>query len=143
MSADARTHAEILEVAMRLASVEGLASLTIGRLARSSHEVLKPGLDAPAGLALLESVCEAFLSYVERGVFPGGCFFAQLLGELDAQTRPIHDEVLANQRGWLALLDDMIDTALANFLSTLHRDPSVVEQGRRAVRAALARAAPR
>lgn len=193
----ARTHAEILEVAMRLASIEGLASLTIGRLAREldasksgvfahfrskerlqretieaardvfEHEVLKPGLDAPAGLAQLESICEAFLSYVERGVFPGGCFFAQMLGEFDAQNGPIHDEVLADQRGWLALLEDMIDTArqqgeldpatsprqlafelyapmeLANFLSTLHQDPSVVEQGRRAIRAALDRATPR
>ncbi|MBW3574854.1 MAG: hypothetical protein KY450_08315, partial [Actinobacteria bacterium] len=40
------------------------------------HEVLEPALAAPEGLTQLEHLCEAFLSYVERGVFPGGCFFA-------------------------------------------------------------------
>lgn len=176
---------------MRLASVEGLSSLTIGRLAgvtgisksgvfshfRSkehlqretveaarevfSQEVLAPGLDAPEGLAQLESLCEAYLDYVERGVFPGGCFFAQLLGEFDAPSGPIHDEVVYDQRGWLALLEGAIRVAqerseldpgrdprqlsfdlyapmeLANYLTTLHRDPAFVQRGRRAVRSAL------
>lgn len=110
------THAAILEAAIRLASIKGMGSLTIGRLAREldvsksgvfahfrskerlqketieaateiyEREVLQPGLAAPDGLARLESLCEAFLSYVERNVFPGGCFFAQLLREFDAQT---------------------------------------------------------
>lgn len=191
----ARTHAAILEAAMRIASIEGLGSLTIGRLARElgisksgvfahfrskqrlqretieaagevfEREVLEPGLDAPEGLARLESLCEAYLSYLERGVFPGGCFFAQLLGEFDAQTGPIHDEVAAGQRGWVGLIEGLVDAAkergeldpatdsgqlafevfapleLANSLSTLHRDPSIVQRGRDAVRAAIARAA--
>lgn len=191
-----RTHAAILEAAMRLASVEGMASLTIGRLAdelgvsksgvfahfRSktrlheetiaaarevfSAEVLEPGLDAPAGLARLERLCEAFLSYVERGVFPGGCFFAQMLGEFDAPSGPVHDEVLADQRGWLGLIEGLVAEAqqrgeldaaadpaqlafeldaaleLANYLSTLHRDRGPVERGRAAVRATIRRASP-
>lgn len=190
------THEQILRAAMRLASIEGLASLTIGRLAREldlsksgvfahfrskrrlqqetieaagvvfEREVLQPGMAAPEGFARVESLCEAYLSYVERGVFPGGCFFAQLLAEFDAPAGPIHDEVLEIQRGWLGLLEDQIRTAqergeldaaavpgqlafelfapleLANYLSTLHRDPSIVERGRRAVEATLASAAP-
>lgn len=181
---------------MRLASIEGLGSLTIGRLAREidasksgvfahfrskarlhretieaarevfAREVLEPGLAAPEGLAQVESLCEAYLAYVERGVFPGGCFFAQLLGEYDAQAGPIHDEVIADQRGWLELLAGLIDAArrrgeldpsidpsqlafdlyapleLANYLSTLQRDMSIVERGRRSVRSTLAQAAP-
>ena len=180
---------------MRLASVEGLGSLTIGRLAREldlsksgvfahfrskqrlqeetvqaardvfEREVLRPGLDAPEGLARLKSLCEAYLSYVERGVFPGGCFFAHLLAEYDAPEGPIHDQVVEIQQGWLALLEGMIRTArdqgeldpetdpgqlafelyaaleLANFLSTLFRDPRAVDRGRRAVREALRRRA--
>lgn len=191
-----QTHVAILETAMRLASVEGLGSLTIGRLARElgvsksgvfahfrskqrlqqetiaaagdvfQREVLEPGLDAPEGLAQLESLCEAYLSYVERGVFPGGCFFAQLLAEYDAPDGAIHEEVVVGQRGWLGLLERLVDTAqqqgeldpaadpaqlafelyspleLANYLSTLHRDPSIIERGRAAVRATLARADP-
>ncbi|MFW5925900.1 MAG: TetR/AcrR family transcriptional regulator [Myxococcota bacterium] len=190
----AQTHAAILQAAMRLASIEGLGSLTIGRLSRElgvsksgvfahfrskerlqretieaarevfTREVFEPGLAASEGLAQLESLCEAYLSYVERGVFPGGCFFAQLLAEFDGQTGPIHEEVLSDQRGWLDLLEGLVKAAqergqldpatdprqlafelyapleLANYLSTLHRDGSIVERGRQAVRAALARA---
>jgi AcrR family transcriptional regulator len=190
------THREILEAAMRLASIEGLGSLTIGRLAREldlsksgvfahfrskrrlqretieaaravfEREVLAPGMAAPEGLARLESLCEAYLSYVERGVFPGGCFFAHLLAEFDAPSGPIHDEVVEIQRGWLGLLGSEVRAArergeltaggdpeqlafelyaaleLANFLATLYRDPSVVERGRQSVRRVLAVAAP-
>lgn len=191
-----QTHTAILESAMRLASIEGLGSLTFGRLAQEldvtksgvfahfrskqhlqqetiaaardifEREVLQPGLAAPAGLAQLESLCEAYLSYVERGVFPGGCFFAHLLAEFDAVAGAIHDEVVAIQRGWLGLLTAQIETAqhhgeldpatdpqqlafdlyapleLANYLFTLHRDPSIIERGRNAVRDTIARAAP-
>lgn len=192
-----QTHAAILEVAMRLASIEGLGSLTIGRLARElgisksgvfahfrsrqrlqqetieaarevfEREVIGPGLTAPDGLPRLRGLCEAFLSYVERGVFPGGCFFAQILGEFDAQTGPVHDAVAAGQRGWLGMLEGIADTArqqgeldpatdprqlafelygpleVANYLSVLYRDPSLVERGRNAVQATITRAKPR
>ncbi len=179
---------------MRLASIEGLGSLTIGRLARElgvsksgvfahfrskrrlqqetieaarevfASEVLRPGLDAPEGLAQLEGLCEAYLSYVERGVFPGGCFFAQLLGEFDGQDGAIHDEVVVDQQGWQGLLEGLVEVArergeldpetdpgqlafelyapleLANYLSMLHRDASIIDRGRNAVRNALATA---
>lgn len=182
-----QTHQEILDAAMRLASIHGLGSLTFGSLAREldisksgvfahfrskqhlqretiaaardvyEREVLAPGMSAPEGLPRLEALCEAYLSYVERGVFPGGCFFAQLLAEYDAREGAIHDELAADQRGWLALLESQItaaqdagdltaDTApqqlafevyaaleLANYLATLYRDDSFVERGRVAV----------
>lgn len=188
------THRVILEAAMRLASIEGLSSLTIGRLAREtsisksgvfshfhskqrlqqetidaarevfSREVFEPGLAASDGLAQLESLCEAYLAYVEREVFPGGCFFAQLLAEFDAPAGPLHDEVVADQRGWLDLLEGAIRAAqlrgeldpttdpsqlafelyapmeLANYLTTLHRDPSIVQRGRQSVRSTLSQA---
>jgi AcrR family transcriptional regulator len=191
-----QTHAAILEAAMRLASVEGLGSLTIGRLAdelgvsksgvfahfRSkqrlqqetiaaarevfAEQVLAPGLDAPEGLPQLEKLCHAYLSYVERGVFPGGCFFAQLLVEFDALTGPIHNEVRSDQRNWLSLLQELAQAAqqrgeldpttdpaqlafelyaaleLANSLSTLYRDPAFINRGRAAVGDALSRAQP-
>ncbi len=179
---------------MRLASIEGLGSLTIGRLARElgvsksgvfahfrskqrlqletvaaagevfEREVLAPGSDAPAGIARAYALCEAYLSYIDRGVFPGGCFFAQLLAEYDAQPGPIQDQVSAGQSGWLRLLEGELHTAqqqgelavhldpaqlafelsapveLANYLSVLYRDNGYVDRGRRAVRALLANA---
>lgn len=190
-----QTHAEILAAAMRLASIEGLESLTFGRLAQElgisksgvfahfhskqelqqatmeaarevfQREVLEPGLDAPEGLRQLERLCEAFLSYVERAVFPGGCFFAQLLGEYDARTGPVHDQVIADQLGWMGLLTRLADLArkrgeldestdpvqlafelyapleLANYLSVLHADTTYVDRARRVVRAKIASAA--
>jgi AcrR family transcriptional regulator len=190
-----QTHAAILDSAMRLASVEGLGALTIGRLARElgvsksgvfahfrskerlqletvaaaaqvfDREVLEPGLTAAPGLGRLRALCEAYLSYIERGVFPGGCFFAQVLAEYDALSGPVHDEVAVGQGGWLRLLEDEARTAqgagelaadvdpaqlafelsspveLANYLSVLNRDPRFVERGRRAVRDLLSRAA--
>jgi AcrR family transcriptional regulator len=180
---------------MRLASVEGLGSLTIGRLAREleisksgvfahfrskerlqretvaaaqavfEREVIRPGLAAPEGLAQVVGLCEAYLSYVERWVFPGGCFFAQILAEYDAPSGAIHDALAAGQQGWLGLVEGLIATAqrqseldasidaaqlafelyaaleLANYLFVLYRDPAMTERGRKAIQAALARAA--
>ncbi len=191
-----QTHAAILDAAMRLASIEGLSSLTIGRLARElqvsksgvfahfrskqrlqeetiaaagevfEREVLAPASTAPEGLGRLEALCDAYLSYVERGVFPGGCFFAHLLAEFDAPEGPIHDDVAATQDGWLRLLAEHIRIAqgagdlrpevdpqqlafelyapleLANYLATLYRDPSLTDRGRASVRATLAAASP-
>lgn len=191
-----QTHGAILDAAMRLASIEGLGSLTFGRLARElsitksgvfahfrskqqlqqatidaaqevfDREVLAPGLAAPEGIGRLHRLCEAYLSYIARGVFPGGCFFAQLLAEFDAPEGPIHDRLVVGQRGWLGLLRRQIEVAqrqgdldpavdpaqlafelyapveLANYLFTLFDDPSVVEHGRAAVDAAIARATP-
>src|SRR5919108_3692495 len=89
-----RTHAAILEVATRVASVEGIHGLTIGRLAEAlgvsksglyahfgskeqlqlqtitaaeaifEDEVMRPAFDAPEGLPRLEALCQAYLSYV-------------------------------------------------------------------------------
>lgn len=190
------THALILDTAMRLASVEGLGSLTIGRLAREldmsksgvfahfrskrrlqqetieaaeavfAREVVEPALAAPEGLARIEALCESYLSYVERGVFPGGCFFAQLLAEFDAPPGEIHDQVVVGQRGWLGMFTELVAAAqhhgeldpdleaeqlafelyahleLANYLSTLYRERSLLDRGRRAVASTLAASVP-
>lgn len=191
-----QTHEEILATATRLASIEGLEGLSFGRLARElgvtksgvfahfrskqhlqretvdaalevfEREVVAPGMSAPAGRARLQALCEAYLSYIERDVFPGGCFLAQLLADYDARHGPIRDEVAAGQRGWLRLLADQITTGqgqgqlkpdvdpeqlafelyapieLTNFLYVLFRDPVIIERARTAVAATLERALP-
>jgi AcrR family transcriptional regulator len=189
-----RTHAAILEVATRLASVEGLEGLTIGRLAEAlevsksgvyahfgskrqlqletidaawqifEREVLAPANQAPEGIRRLEALCDAHLSYVERMVFPGGCFFASLLAEMDARSGSIHDLVHAGTQRWLEMLEGLAAEAqrrgeigadvdpgqlafeldgcleLANYYFVLFRDPRVIERARRAVAGILARA---
>ncbi len=131
------TRQAILERSAALASVEGLGGLSIGRLAEAlgmsksglfTHfkskeelqlatidaasaiyveEVIEPALAVPAGLARLHRLCENFISYVERGVFPGGCFFAAAMAEFDAREGPLRDRIAESQRQWLEMLERM------------------------------------
>jgi AcrR family transcriptional regulator len=189
-----RTHAAILEAAMQLASIEGVHGLTIGRLADTlgvsksglyahfgskeqlqretvlaalhilEREVVEPALAAPAGVARLAAAAAAFFSYLERWVFPGGCFFASLLAEEDARDGPLHETVVRIEREWLETLAgfgreaqqngelsaavDVKQLAfevyacleLTNFHFVLFRDLEVLERGRTAVRGVLRRA---
>jgi len=139
-----RTVRRILDVAVAMASVEGLEGLTIGRLAARSgvsksglyahfgskeglqlavvrrarsiftEEVLRPGLAHAPGRAQLVGLCEAFLSYLERGVFPGGCFFASAAAEVGAKPGPLHDRIARHQERWLGLLEQQVAAAVRN-----------------------------
>jgi Tetracyclin repressor-like, C-terminal domain len=62
-------------------------------------EVIQPALAARPGLAQLAAVCEAYLSYLQRRVFPGGCFFAAAGLEMGARPGPVKDRVAAIQSG--------------------------------------------
>jgi AcrR family transcriptional regulator len=193
----ARTHAAILEAATQVASVEGVHGLTIGRLADAlgvsksglyahfgskeqlqletieaamaifEEEVMRPASVASPGLARLDAILEGFFSYVERGVFPGGCFFAGLLAEVDARPGRVHDVAATWERESLAGLAEPLRDAqrrgelptgvdpdqvafelyacleLSNYHFVLFRDPEVLERGRRAVRAIVDRIRPR
>lgn len=130
-----RTREAILDEAARLATVDGLEGLSIGQLARSTGmsksglyahfgskldlqlatiesarqtfvaEVLVPALRAPKGIDRLLALCEAFLSHVERRIFPGGCFFAAAAVDVGTRPGPVHDAILAQRLDWLALLE--------------------------------------
>lgn len=68
-------------------------------------EVLEPTMKVPEGLERLELLCEGYLSYVRRGVFPGGCFFASTAAEWDTRRGPIRDRVRPVLAGWTELLE--------------------------------------
>jgi AcrR family transcriptional regulator len=119
----ARTHAAILEAATRLASIEGLEGLTLGRLADEvgvsksglyahfgskerlqletiemaleifDREVMVPTERAEEGLPRLEAFADHYFTYLEDWVFPGGCFFSSVLAEADARSGPVHDAI--------------------------------------------------
>lgn len=138
----AQTRGAILRRAADIASVEGLEGLTIGRLATelslskssvfahfgSKEElqlaaigfaedvfrdlVVRPALDAPAGLPRLLAMCESWLAYSRTRAFPGGCFFAGVLAEFDAREGRVHDAVLAGRTQWSALLTGLARTAV-------------------------------
>ena len=184
-----RARARVAEQAARLATVEGLEGLSIGRLAEvtgvpksSVHalfgskqdlqlatigaardsfiaEVIAPGATSgEPGVARLLAYCEGFLSYVERRVFPGGCFFVAVSAEVGARRGPVHDEVARLQHQWRELLrhearaaaeqgelpagDDPDQLAFelgailagTDIVSVLHDDLEVIARARTAVR---------
>ncbi len=128
-----RTRGAILRAAASLATVDGLDGLSIGNLAAATgisksglyahfgskqemqlatveeaerildEEVVQPALAAPDGLQRLAAACEAFFSYVERRVFPGGCFFAATAMEMGTRPGPVRDRIAAVQSGFTAL----------------------------------------
>lgn len=88
-------------------SKEELQLATI-KAARDSFvaEVVIPALDsAEPGRVRLLALCEGFLSYVERRVFPGGCFFVAASAEVGARPGRVHDEVARVQQQWRELLE--------------------------------------
>jgi AcrR family transcriptional regulator len=133
-----RTRAAILAEAARLATVDGVDGLSIGRLATAigmsksglyahfgskedlqlatiasaretfTNEVFVPALDAPQGIRRLHAACDAFLSYIERRVFPGGCFFAVAAADVGTRSGPVRDAVAAQQRDWTELLERLV-----------------------------------
>jgi AcrR family transcriptional regulator len=138
-----RSRRTILDAAARLATVEGIDGLSIGGLAKAigmsksglyAHfgskeelqletiaaaqavfdaEVVNPALEAGEGLTRVEALCERFLSHVERGVFPGGCFFASVTAELDTRPGPARDRIAAIQSSWAELISSGLREAQA------------------------------
>jgi AcrR family transcriptional regulator len=129
-----RTRQAILSHASRLASAEGLEAVSLQRLAGDlgmsksglfahfgskeelqlaivdeasrifTDEVLRPGLKTPAGLARVWAMSNAFLSYLERQVFPGGCFFEATVSEFDSKPGRVRDAVVEKRDYWVASL---------------------------------------
>jgi AcrR family transcriptional regulator len=187
-----RSRARIVEHAARLATVEGIEGLSIGRLADATGiakssvyalfgskeqlqlatinaardsfitEVVAPALaSTEPGRERLRALCEGFLSYVERRIFPGGCFFVAAAAEVGARPGRVHDEVARIQQQWRDLLGREAKAALekgelpsgtdpeqiafelgvilagTDIVSVLHDDQAVVARARAAVKSRL------
>jgi AcrR family transcriptional regulator len=138
-----RSRAAILDTAARVATVEGLDGLSIGGLAERAGmsksgvyahfkskeelqlatidrareifaaEVVSPARARPAGLARAWALAGAFLDHLQRGVFPGGCFFAAVAGEFDTHPGRVKDAIMAFQDGWGRELAEAVAEAQA------------------------------
>jgi AcrR family transcriptional regulator len=189
-----QTRAAILDAATQLATVEGLDGLSIGRLADhigmsksglyahfgSKEElqlaaidtateifadaVIRPAREPEAAFDRLEALCENFFRYLERPVFPGGCFFASAGAELDTHPGPVKEKLVEALDGWLLLIERRVREAqeageldpsedpamvafeldafmkMGNSLRLLHGDPAGLDQARAAIHARLERA---
>jgi AcrR family transcriptional regulator len=181
-----------------MASVDGLDGLSIGRLAaelamsksglfahfgskqdlqlatieearrRYVQEVIEPALASGAGIQRLHALCESFLAYIERAVFPGGCFFASAMAEFDAKgPGPVRNRIAECQAMWIDILERAaqdgkqagelqnaadprqlafeLEAALlsANWYFHLYEEPVYLDRARRAIRGRLSAEATR
>ena len=190
-----RSRRAILDASARLATVEGIDGLSIGGLARAigmsksglyahfgskeelqlatidtaegvfNADVIAPAMQSDHGLPRAQALCERFLSHVERGVFPGGCFFSSVAAELDTRPGPVRDRITAFLSEWAELIasslaaaqrqgdlnsDASIDQiafelnamlAQANAVFLLYGDRKAFDLARRAIRDRIAQAA--
>ncbi|WP_107055953.1 TetR/AcrR family transcriptional regulator [Streptomyces griseus] len=130
-----QTRQLILRRAVEIASVEGLAALSMGQLATElklsksgvfalfgskedlqlatirtavtlyTEHVVQPARDLPAGVGRLWTLCTAWLTYSRERVFPGGCFFYSVSAEFDAREGKVHDALAAARSDWLSYLE--------------------------------------
>jgi AcrR family transcriptional regulator len=138
-----RTRQAVLDAAVRLASVEGLDGLSLGRLADSlgvsksglfAHwpskeslqlatiehartdiveRVVRPALRHPRGIRRLWAMHDLRIAYYVEDVLPGGCFFCTVEFELDSRPGPLRDRVADATAEWLALLQRLATEAVA------------------------------
>jgi AcrR family transcriptional regulator len=135
-----KTRRAILRRAVALASLEGLESLTIGRLATalgmsksglfahfgSKEELQCAAVDAaseifvdevirPAaglsGLRRLRALCERWFRYAELRALPGGCFFTAASLEFDDRPGRVRERIVELMEKWLLRLERTVREA--------------------------------
>lgn len=156
VAAARQTRAAIVERAVEVASLEGLEGLTIGRLASDLEmskagvlghfgtkqalqlaalesaigsfrsEVWGPAADAGPGLPRLLAICDAWVSYLERDVFPGGCFLTTASCEFDGRGGPVREAVVEALSRWHGVLEAEVRTAIDAGQLSPSSDPATI-----------------
>jgi AcrR family transcriptional regulator len=137
-----RTRTAVLDRALPLATTSGLDGLSLGRLAETlgisksglfahwrskealqlavidhardqwTAEVIRPAMTAPRGVRRLWAVHETRLAFYERGLLPGGCFFANAHFEFNARPGPIRDRLATELANWMTFLTGLSTDAI-------------------------------
>ncbi|MFD9410029.1 TetR/AcrR family transcriptional regulator [Streptomyces sp. NPDC059989] len=185
-----QTRRTVLDRTMSIASVDGLEGLSLGKIAADLglsksgvfalfgskedlqlatvraavdvfvEQVVRPVREDPAGMAKVWRVCERWLDYSGRRIFPGGCFFYSVSAEFDSRPGPVRDEVAKVGSDWTRFIERVLDEArlagafrdgvdaadvpqlafemialmeLANAHSVLHDDPVAYERAGRGI----------
>lgn len=149
-----RSRSAILNEAARLGTVEGIGGLSLGRLADAvgmsksglfahfgskeelqlatietansifDEQVLEPAAEASSGLERLRTLLDSYLSYVEAGTFPGGCFFASVLVEVSMQPGAVRDRLVVFLDDWLGRLQEAVREAQREGTIDKREDPA-------------------
>jgi AcrR family transcriptional regulator len=135
MSKGEATRDRIVDRAWRLASRDGLAGLSLGRLAAelglsksglfahfgskqeleievlriaSEHfveQVIRPALKAPRGVPRLRRMFKNWIAWANDPAVPGGCVFLAAATELDDASGPQRDFLVTTQATFLSTLE--------------------------------------
>ena len=79
-----------------------------------TEHVLSAADSARGARERLSDLVEGYLRYVGEETFPGGCFFASVLAEVDMRPGPVRDAMIEALQGWLGLLESTIREAQAD-----------------------------
>ncbi|AYV25612.1 hypothetical protein EES41_02550 [Streptomyces sp. ADI95-16] len=138
----ARTRGIVLRQAVDVASLDGLGSVSFGRLALDTglskagiqtlfktkenlqlaavefargmfvDAVVRPAATAPHGAARLRALLDHWTVYAETPLFAGGCFRVANLAEFDSHPGPVRDALFRDQEEWRACLATELRHAL-------------------------------
>ena len=133
----------ILKTAINISSLHGLEGLTIGQLANAMsmsksgvfayfgskeqmqlnildkvveifiEEVIHPARTAQSYM-LIWNYCDRWLGYIERDVFPGGCFVLSAASEFIGHSGIVHDKVVKINQDWVTSLGNAVQQAIDN-----------------------------
>src|SRR5690348_2146151 len=136
-----KTRAVIVAQALEIAAAEGLAALTIGRLAKElkmsksglfahfrskealelatvelartvfANHILVPAERGQPGLEKLWNLCDFWLQHIEDHVFRGAYFFAGAFFERGRQRGAVARQIKAAARDWLEALERAVKEA--------------------------------
>jgi AcrR family transcriptional regulator len=151
-----RSRQTILETAARLATVEGLEGLSIGRLAAVlgisksglyahfgskeelqlaaietaveiyNREIVEPALAVQPGIKRVLRLCDAFFDFVGSGDFPGGCFFVYTSVDPANRRETIRSRLADEQRAWLGFIEKLVGEAVEAGDLPQAADPTVL-----------------
>jgi AcrR family transcriptional regulator len=139
-----RSRGAIVAEASRLSTVEGFEGLSIARLADAvgmsksglfahfgskedlqlatidaatdvfTERVLDPAEKPADALGRLRRLYMSYLRYLETETFPGGCFFASALAEVNTRPGPVRDRLVAFFGDWMGRLEAAVRDAQAD-----------------------------
>lgn len=150
------TRGRIVEAALRVASVEGIEGISLGRIAadvgmsksglfahfdskeelqvdviqaaveKFAEVVLRPAFAAPRGEPRLRALFDRWLEWERNESLPGGCIFQHAAVELDDHPGPARDALVTAQQQWLATIARAVEIGVAEGHFRADADPEQV-----------------
>ncbi len=90
---------------MQIATVDAAREIFV-------EEIVVPTTETENGLKKLTAMLEHWISYVERSVFRGGCFFFAVSAEMDDRPGRVRDFVAKLTKDWVIVLEDEVKKAI-------------------------------